>query len=219
MSAVGGTTFGLLFGLATFWSWSLWQRVSLFALAVLAVLISNQLLKSLKGTKMNDNKPLVLLDVDGVINDLRSLSRFQVDHSILVFRSEEYMIHMPRDLPDLVQHLVAVAEVHWCTTWREKANGEIARHLGIDPLPVITNRRGERHAEWKPAAALPLVREALASGREVFWIEDFDGGFPTGPVWEKVHFIDTALSGWRLDSRLLDGTVLEWTGSVQGAAR
>ena len=157
-------------------------------------------------------KPLVLLDVDGVINDLWALSHRSnlPEGEYDVFRAGVFMIFMPIEMPDLIQHLTQVAEVHWCTTWRERANGEIRKKLGIEPLPVITDFRDRSDPWWKPAAAEGLVKEALESDREVFWIEDFDGGYLEGDPWDKVNFIDTALTRYRLDPRLLDGTVLEY---------
>lgn len=165
-------------------------------------------------------KPIVLLDVDGVINDLWALAHrnnLPADE-YEVFQAGVYTIFMPVYMPALIQHLVHVAEVHWCTTWRDRANDEIRKRLGIPPLPVITDESGHRDAWWKPAAAQAVVETALGEGREVFWIEDFDGAYQKGVMWDQVKFIDTALTRYRLDPRLLDGTVLEYGIRVEGGS-
>ena len=58
---------------------------------------------------MSETRPLVLLDVDGVINDLKALHasvRTQKDpEDYTVFRAFRYMIFMPDYMPDLIKHL------------------------------------------------------------------------------------------------------------------
>ena len=137
-------------------------------------------------------KPLVLLDVDGVINDLGALYGLNRVYDIDVISSNGFRVHIPAYMPALIRQLVETAEVWWCTTWRSNANLEIASHLGIGPLPVIDDGSGRRSVDWKAAAALPLVTAALAEGRTVYWIEDFYGQLPTSELPAGVVFIDTA---------------------------
>ena len=137
-------------------------------------------------------KPLVLLDVDGVINDLGALSGQVRSHRIDRIWSNGYTVHIPDYMPALIQRLVATAEVWWCTTWRDRANGEIAEHLGIDQLPVVDDGTVARSVDWKSAAARSLVTEALEAGRPVYWIEDFYGQPPVDELPPGVVFIDTA---------------------------
>jgi hypothetical protein len=92
----------------------------------------------------------------------------------------------------LFRDLVAKAEVWWCTTWRDRANNELASFLEIERLPVIDDGSHSRSVGWKPAAAHAIAREALDSGREVFWVEDFYGNVPTAAMPDGVAFIDTA---------------------------
>lgn len=136
-------------------------------------------------------RPLVLLDVDGVINDLKCLWGAPADDHVIV-RSNGYKVYVPRYMPALVQWLCSVADVHWCTTWRDRANQEIARHLGIDPLPVVDDGTNDRHVDWKAAAAYSLAESALAAGRRVVWIEDFGDRLPVHEMPRGVEYVDTA---------------------------
>lgn len=138
-----------------------------------------------------ETRPLVFLDVDGVINDLRSLYNGS-NKGITKVKSNGYFVHIPDYMPGLVQLLVANNEVVWLTTWREKANNEIREHLGIPELAVLTDGRDERSVRWKPAAAYSMAEKALAAGREVVWIEDFYRELPTDYMPSGVQYIDTA---------------------------
>ena len=80
----------------------------------------------------------------------------------------------------------------WCTTWRHRANDELAAHLGVGPFPVVDDGSDSPYVEWKPAAARPLVTTAVGRGRRVFWIEDFYGMPPVGELPSEVVYVDTA---------------------------
>lgn len=142
---------------------------------------------------MAEQKPLVLLDVDGVINVLRR--DVPKTHEMM-----GYPIRIPDHMPALIQHLVQTAEVMWCTTWREEANEHMAPALGIEPLSVVTDNTEDRFVHWKWQAAQPYVIEALSDGRKVCWIEDFEDThhhYRTESVWRQVDFVDTASSDLR----------------------
>jgi hypothetical protein len=141
---------------------------------------------------INDTRPLVLLDVDGVINDIGALHGVERPWKTHLVPSRGWLLCIPDYMPGLIAELVATAEVWWCTTWRHNANAEIAGFLGIDPLPVVDDGGMSRTVDWKPGAALPLVRRALVGGREVYWIEDFYRDPPVDLMPEGVVFIDTA---------------------------
>ena len=121
----------------------------------------------------NPNRPLVLLDVDGVINDLDALVGVARPWSATVVASNGYHVLIPDYMSDLLRRLTQTCEVWWCTTWRDRANADIADHLGIGPLPVVTDGSQSRWVGWKSGAARDIVTTALADGRPVYWIEDF----------------------------------------------
>lgn len=139
-----------------------------------------------------DLRPLVLLDVDGVINDIGYLRGEVTDtgHSVIV--SHGFVVAVPPYMPVLIQWLCSVAEVHWCTTWRHRANDDIAAHLGIPALPVVDDGTDDRYVGWKAAAAHDLAAAALAEGRRVLWVEDFYDELPDDEMPHGVEFVDTA---------------------------
>ena len=152
-------------------------------------------------------KPLVLLDVDGVINDAEMLVAIRLADDrearaaqlgIDVVVSHGHHVAIPRYMPELVQTLVDECEVWWCTTWRSFANDEIATYLGIEPLPFIDDGTRSAGTAWKAGAAASTIEADQAEGRPVVWIEDFNGDFPdvdgvvfidTGP-WGVLRWID-----------------------------
>ncbi len=148
-----------------------------------------------------DARPLVLLDVDGVLHDRRARDLIRMsDHpddlardlGVEMITSHGRRMAIPEYMPGLMQDLVARADVWWCTTWMHRANDELATHLGIGPLPVVGDgERGIGH-EWKAATARPLVDAARAEGRGIYWIEDFGGTLPEVP---GVIWVDTAEEG------------------------
>lgn len=140
-----------------------------------------------------NSRPLVLLDVDGVINDLNRLRRgHDRSDTHTTLTSNGFRVVVPDYMPVLIQWLCSVADVHWCTTWRHRANDEIATHLGIPALPVVDDGTDDRHVGWKAAAARDLAAAALAEGRRVLWIEDFYDDPPVDEMPFGVDFLDTA---------------------------
>ena len=107
-------------------------------------------------------------------------------------KSHGHTLHVPEYMPTLVRKLTENCEVHWLTTWRERANDELADHLGVGKFPVITDGSSERVTSWKPAAAYLTALTALNDGREVWWIEDFYGMIPYNRMPNGVQFVDTA---------------------------
>lgn len=139
-------------------------------------------------------RPLVLLDVDGVINDLEALSGHDRPWHTDLVPSNGFAVMLPEYMPSLIQGLVDTCEVWWCTTWRHRANDEIASHLGIPSLPVITDGSMSRRVDWKAGASSDLVTTALSHGRDVYWIEDFYGMAPVDQLPEAVVYIDTTVT-------------------------
>ena len=149
-----------------------------------------------------DHRPLVLLDIDGVLPDRQALLHMRssddprevADHlDVTVITSHEHRLAFPRYMPGLVQHLAGAAELWWCTTWRQRANDEIRDHLGIDRLPVVDDGTRSVGLDWKIRAATPLVAGAVADGRKVYWVEDFHGIYPE--FEHRVSYVDTGATG------------------------
>jgi hypothetical protein len=116
-------------------------------------------------------RPLVLLDVDGVLNpQKRSSLRFRrydvvtdgESHGILLDpRHGAKLVALARDTG---------AELVWATAWEQNANNEISSRIGLPHLPVIAvggdllSRAGE-HFKTRPVA--DYVRR-----RPFVWFDD-----------------------------------------------
>jgi len=146
-------------------------------------------------------RPLVLLDIDGVLHERQAMEeiRFSDDPSatatrldVTVVVSHGRRLAFPNYMPGLIQQLDNVAEIWWCTTWRYRANDDIAEHLGIGPLPLIDDGTNAVGLEWKVVTAAPVIEEALNAGRAIYWIEDFAGSYPE---IDDITYIDTADTG------------------------
>lgn len=138
---------------------------------------------------MDQTRPVIFLDVDGVINDVAFRP---LNASNARIRSHGYTVTIPYYMPALIRHLVEVADVYWLTTWRQRANDEIAAHLGIPHLKVLTDGTDKRDVSWKDAVAertLPLL-----PGRKVYWIEDF---YADLPIIKGITFVDTAAVAYK----------------------
>lgn len=138
-------------------------------------------------------KPLLLLNVDGVINDLEAVMKVRplgedaearAKHlGIDLIRSHGFWVAIPDSMPALIQELTAKCDTWWCSTWHTRANDEIAHHLGVGPFPVVDDCA---------ATPRPLIEEALAQHRPIVWIQDFNGRMPD---IDGVTFVDTAAHG------------------------
>lgn len=149
-----------------------------------------------------DPRPLILLDIDGVLHDRQALLEVRLSNDppaaadrldVTIITSHGHRLAFPRYMPGLVQHLAGAAELWWCTTWRDRANGEIREHLGIDQLPVVDDGTRSVGLDWKVRTATPLIAGAVADGRRVSWIEDFHGTYPE--LDATVTFVDTGDAG------------------------
>lgn len=161
-------------------------------------------------------RPLILLDVDGVINDIEYVGLGTDAWETHTFISHGYQLLVPSFMPELIQTLCRVAEVRWCTTWRDRANDEIATFLGIDRLEVIDDGTGSRYVDWKAAAANDVVAEALEAGRRVLWIEDFWGRLPIDEMPAGTEYVDTT-EGWD-GALLMPHMVPTWVWQLAGTS-
>jgi hypothetical protein len=112
-------------------------------------------------------KPLLLLDVDGVLNPFAVRpgivpSGF-VEHTILGYR-----VLLARRHGDWLTSLADRFELVWATTWEEDANELISPLVGLPMnLPVIAFPAPQAPGTWK----LPAVA-AFVADRPAAWIDD-----------------------------------------------
>ncbi|WP_329012610.1 HAD domain-containing protein [Streptomyces sp. NBC_00690] len=121
------------------------------------------------------SKPLLFLDVDGVLNPARPQPAGDFDaHDLLGFR-----VLLSRRHRDWLLELAQVYEVCWATTWEDDANTHIAPALGLPTLPVV-RFRGYTAQPGDPRIRLmelfsgakwpPLLR--YANKRPFAWLDD-----------------------------------------------
>ena len=125
-------------------------------------------------------KPLLLLDVDGVLAPLATSSGKRPE-GYQTHRMRPSGFNRPGQKPLRVwlnpQHgewlleLTDLYELTWCTTWEHEANVWIAPHLGLPELPVVefgkALPRPDARVHWKTATIVEY-----AAGRPFVWVDD-----------------------------------------------
>jgi hypothetical protein len=118
---------------------------------------------------MPGNRPLLLIDVDGVISlfgfdhAAPPAGRYQLVDGITHFLSES--------AGDYLRQLSEAFELAWCTGWEEKANEYLPLALGLaGPLPHVVFDPAERpaRAHWK----LGAIDRHVGPSRPLAWIDD-----------------------------------------------
>lgn len=117
----------------------------------------------------NPCKPLLLVDVDGVISLFGFPSNRCPAGNWMIVDGTPHLISAAA--AGHLQTLGADFELAWCTGWEEKANEYLPAVLGLPgELPVLSFDRnpGRGHAHWKLAAI-----EAFAGPRRpLAWVDD-----------------------------------------------
>lgn len=126
-----------------------------------------------------DQRPLLLIDIDGVLNREVSNSvgkklgyrRARISDPISGWR---YTMHLnPSDGAALLA-MRDVFELAWCTTWRHAANGYIRTILRLpEPLPVV-----DVNYERDDMSKVPAILR-FAGDRPFVWLDD--------DVWDRDH--------------------------------
>jgi hypothetical protein len=135
-------------------------------------------------TMAMNRRPLLLLDVDGVL--LPFPDRRPGFDGVAV---EGAPHGFSADHGNWLRELAAVYEPCWCTMWGERANLDICPRLGMPRLPVI-DLWDEVHGldRWK----LPGV-ERFVGGRPLAWVDDsFDAATR---AWAAARRAPTLLLG------------------------
>lgn len=159
-------------------------------------------------------RPLVLLDVDGVLNAVGPLTGdpaqgwddWQTGRACALGRAWPI-----RWSPGLVARVLAWrerGEVSWLTTWGHEANRGLAPLLGLPQLPVAgtaddpegtaTSAAGDTLASVTPAAPdeltgrwwkFDVVRRVLRAepDRPLVWLDDDLGAVPGVAAWTRAH--------------------------------
>lgn len=150
------------------------------------------------------DKPLLLIDVDGVLCPFGSgephyydgaSASVQEGEVLDAMRStvypgytfhEDHHIHYSQDNARRLKQLAQRFELAWCTGWQEEANDVIAPLHGLPKLPVVMATGGYSPIHWK-----------------LDWIEEFVGDLGVGTIpgagRRPYAFIDDDISDWALD--------------------
>lgn len=112
-------------------------------------------------------KPLLLLDVDGVISLFGFPSNKRPEGSWHRF---DGMVHLlSAQAAGHLQRLQTVYDLVWCTGWEERADEHLPQILGLPRLPWLSfdKNPGRGNAHWKLAAI-----DAHAGDRPLAWLDD-----------------------------------------------
>ncbi|WP_283133168.1 HAD domain-containing protein [Rhizohabitans arisaemae] len=124
---------------------------------------------------MSSARPLVLLDVDGVLNPTSRTSLRLRRHECVV-DGQTYRVLLDRRHGAWLLALAGDtgAELVWATTWEHHANEHISPRLGLPPLPVVdVNRDGVSH--YGEGHKTGPIAE-YAGSRPFVWFDDAVGG-------------------------------------------
>ncbi len=143
---------------------------------------------------MSNQRPVILLDVDGVLNALSHHPRGWDD-----WRQVNARHISIRYSPQMLARLQALdADIVWHTTWRDAANEELAPVIGWDPLPVVPcdGWLWMEPGWWKAPSARAFIEAdprpfvwidddlGSADPGEITWVQDYDY-LLVQPTWEE----------------------------------
>jgi hypothetical protein len=113
-------------------------------------------------------RPLLLLDVDGVLNPIGRLPSDGVPDGFHEHRIAGLRVLLNPSHGVWIRELATRYEVAWATSWEHDANDLIAPLLGVPvDLPVVTFEASD--AGWM--VKLPAIA-AFAADRPTAWVDD-----------------------------------------------
>ncbi len=111
-------------------------------------------------------RPLLLLDIDGVLNPFAAPACPPGYAEHVLFPGEE-PVRVCAGHGDWLRELGSHFTLVWATAWEEEANWRLAPLLGLDALPVIPMPP----APFPPGGKLPAVSQ-YAGTRPLAWLDD-----------------------------------------------
>ena len=116
-------------------------------------------------------KPLILLDVDGVLNALALQPGPAWERHTCQSWNGTYRVRLNPAHGPMLLNLAAEtgAELVWATTWTSDANKQIGPKIGLPELPVIDVLSGEDEP-WVNAKVPPVAD--YVNGRPFVWLDD-----------------------------------------------
>jgi hypothetical protein len=122
-------------------------------------------------TEVQSDRPLVLLDVVGVIGEPGGA----VDPEGSDDPATDGDLQIPPYMPDLVRHLTSIADVWWNTPLDEDLGVDLAQRLGVGPLPCV---EADEYGMTEPAAR-QLLWKAASARRATYRIENVTSEIPS----------------------------------------
>lgn len=117
------------------------------------------------------DRPLILLDVDGVLNPFVRPGKAWQAHKCACGGTTYNMLLNPEHGPQLLALAEqAGAELVWATAWEHDANRAIAPIIGLPQLPVIEVLKGDVEP-YGVCFKSPAVAEYV-NGRPFVWFDD-----------------------------------------------
>ncbi len=110
--------------------------------------------------------PVVLLDLDGVLNPFAAPACPAGHEEQVLFEGEE-PVRFCRAHADWIRELATVGTLMWATGWGESANERYLPLLGLEPLPVVRFPP----VPFEPELKVPAL-DAVAGNRPAAWIDD-----------------------------------------------
>lgn len=116
------------------------------------------------------SRPLILLDVDGVLNPWYKQGPHWETHQAVSEAGTFRVVLNPEHGPLLLKLATELgAELVWATMWEHHANAEIGPRIGLPQLPVIEVDSGPDVPGVHPK--IPAVAEYV-NGRPFVWFDD-----------------------------------------------
>lgn len=120
-------------------------------------------------TKYNDNSPIILLDVDGVINcfgygygDSMTTDK---NIKVLAYAGNKMVgINYNQSVVDKINKLSETCKIYWATSWKHTARYRLAPLIGLNDFEVCSYI-DKNLIEWD----FPMH---YLNGRKVIWIDD-----------------------------------------------
>jgi hypothetical protein len=173
------------------------------------------IVRSVMALPAASSRPLMLVDIDGVLNCFGDLGRSLVSFEQEFVAAGRYRIKVPAGATAALHRFAEVFECVWATTWEHDAQPEIGDRLGISPgWPHITFD----YRDDQPTPKLASVQEFVGD-RPAAWLDDEIG--PDARQWaaeRDASGIPTLLLQTRCDIGLGGRQItraLEWAAALR----
>ncbi|MEO3974893.1 HAD domain-containing protein [Streptomyces sp. CAU 1734] len=133
-----------------------------------------------------EQPPLLLLDVDGVLNPFAAAGCPDGYREHAFFPGEEPAVRLCDAHGPWLAELGREFELVWATAWEDEANTFITPVLGLPVLPVVRFPP----VPFDPARKVPAV-DAFAGDRPAAWVDD--AHTPEGVAWARSRTAPTLL--------------------------